>query len=238
MKQIPQPGARYEDETNREQFWDQAIRPSALTDPSRRLPHSRKSSADTTIHSPSALTSPRLLGGPSRHGLPVAVERPLDYSKTAVYGHHRQTSIVHGIQHSRNASQSSMSTSPLSPQMIAAAGVGLDRSDLQLVAARFDMEANLPSRPGTSLAGPTLSPMSSMPMERSASAAEFSYPGPGQRKLERMQSKSRRDHPTHQSHSRTHKDDQKTVGEYALHVLFTSVSVFKTRQGAKKVLAH
>jgi hypothetical protein len=115
-----------------------------------------------------------------------------------------------------------MSTSPLSPQMIAAAGVGSDRSDMQSVATRLDMEASMPSRPGTSMAGPTLSPVGGLPMERSASAAEIS--NPASRKPERMQSRSRREHPTHQSHSRIHRDDQKTVGEYALHVLFTSVS--------------
>lgn len=117
-----------------------------------------------------------------------------------------------------------MSTSPLSPQIIAAAGVGLDRSDMQSVAARLDMEANLPSRPGTSLAGPIHSPIAGLPMERSASAIDIPLQGSMHRKPERMQSKSRRDHPAHQSHSRTHRDDQKTVGEYALHVLFTSVS--------------
>ncbi|KHN94213.1 transcriptional activator leucine zipper [Metarhizium album ARSEF 1941] len=113
-----------------------------------------------------------------------------------------------------------MSASPLSPQIIAAAGVALERSDMQSVTAR--LEANMPSRPGTSLAGPTLGPVGASPMERSASAVDTSSSAPAQRKPERMQSKSRRDHPAHQSHSRTHRDDQKTVGEYALHVLFTS----------------
>ncbi|KAG6010084.1 hypothetical protein E4U21_000117 [Claviceps maximensis] len=221
-KQTPRLGARNEDESDREHFWDQTIHPSALTTPSRRLPHSRDSSADKTILPPSLTTSPRLHGGPARQGLPATAERSLDYSKPAVYGHHRQTSIVHGIQHSRNGSQSSMSTSPLSPQVIAAAGVGLDRSDLQSAIARLDMEVHLPSRPGTSLAGPSLSPLSAVPMERSVSAADGSYPVSSLRKVERMHSKSRREHPTHQSHSRARKDDQKTVGEYALHVLFTS----------------
>ena len=44
-----------------------------------------------------------------------------------------------------------------------------------------------------------------------------------QRKLERMHSgKARHDHAHQASLSSRHKDDQKTVGEYALHVLFTS----------------
>lgn len=59
-------------------------------------------------------------------------------------------------------------------------------------------------------------------MERSASAADIPLQGMTQRRLERMHSRSRREHAAHQSHSRPHRDDQKTVGEYALHVLFTS----------------
>jgi hypothetical protein len=227
LKQSARPGTRFEDEPEHEAFWDQTIRPSAFatagTTPSRNSPHSRESSGDRTIHSPSAIPSPR--GHPQRQVLGGATERSADYSKSAaVYGHHRQASIVHGFQHSRDGSLSSMSTGVWSPQMIATAGVGLDRSDMQSVAARLDMEANVPARPGTSLAGPTLSPVGALPMERSASAADASAPGSTPRNLERMQSKSRRDHSAHQSQSRLHRDDQKTVGEYALHVLFTSVS--------------
>ncbi|KAG6037336.1 hypothetical protein E4U19_002288 [Claviceps sp. Clav32 group G5] len=197
-KQTSRPGARYEDEHDHQLFRDQ------------------------TIQSPPVVPSPRLLGGPLRQGLPGAVERAPDYSKTALYGHHRQTSIVHGIQHSRNGSQSSMSTSPVTPQLIAAAGVGLERLDLQPVATRLDTEVDLPSRPGTSLAGPTLSPVSSIPMERSASAADDFFWASGQRAVELVYGKPRREHPAHPSYSLTLNDDQNTVGEYALHVLFTS----------------
>jgi hypothetical protein len=49
-----------------------------------------------------------------------------------------------------------------------------------------------------------------------------------QKRVERMHSgRSRRDHGHHHSYSRHHhKGELKTVGEYALHVLFTSVSSF------------
>lgn len=101
--------------------------------------------------------------------------------------------------------------------MIAAAGVGFDRSDMQSVATRIDGDAGYPSRPPTSLSG-NVAPMD----HPNASDAPY---GMTQRKLERMHSKSRRDHTPHHSHSSRHKDEQKTVGEYALHVLFTSVSI-------------
>ncbi|EQL01333.1 hypothetical protein G6O67_000600 [Ophiocordyceps sinensis] len=205
--------SRLDDEAEPDAIWDRTIRPHAYR--SRYLTHSRESSADKF---PSTLTSPRahirqpLAGG--------AIERPVDPNKAAIYGHHRQTSIVHGIQHSRNGSLAS-SAGPLSPQMIAAAGVGLDRPDMQSVAARLEADPGIPSRPTTALAGPMANP-NGFPMERSVSAADMSPAGPGQRKSDRVQSK-RRDQANHQPHpSRHHRDDQKTVGEYALHVLFTS----------------
>lgn len=61
--------------------------------------------------------------------------------------------------------------------------------------------------------------------ERTSSATDFSNSSVAQRKVERMHSKTRREHAHHHSHSsKHHRDEQKTVGEYALHVLFTSVS--------------
>lgn len=155
------------------------------------------------------------------------MERLVD-PKSAAYGHHRQTSIVHGIQHSRNGSVASNSSTPLSPQMIAAAGVGLDRPDMQSVAARLDADAGYPGRSPGVLSGSTAA------MDRTASATDLPSHGATIRRVERMHSKSRRDHaPQHSHSSRHYKDDQKTVGEYALHVLFTSVGAHDGRMWRK-----
>lgn len=85
------------------------------------------------------------------------------------------------------------------------------------------------SRPATALSGTTLNTLNTGPFnvpERSSSTAatESGAHTMAQRKMERMYSgKARsRDHGYHHSHSSRHKDEQKTVGEYALHVLFTS----------------
>ncbi|KAH7275469.1 cell morphogenesis N-terminal-domain-containing protein [Fusarium solani] len=205
-----------EEEEEDESSWDRTLRPIALDPPVAHRPaHSRDSSAEKISQLPPTLNSPRIHGPHTRGAIGGVVERVVD-PKSAAYGHHRQTSIVHGIQHSRNGSLASTTSSPLSPQMIAAAGVGLDRPDMPSVAARLDGDATFPSRPPTALSGSTVA------MDR-PTAADMSPHGPAQRKLERMHSKSRRDHTPHHSHSsRHHKDDQKTVGEYALHVLFTS----------------
>lgn len=108
--------------------------------------------------------------------------------------------------------------------MIAAAGAAMvsDRPDPYSVLKIDDETAH--SRPGTSLSSAaTLTSMPQVP-EKSTLPDSGSYSATT-RRVERMQSvKGRRDHSHHQSHSsRHHKDDQKTVGEYALHVLFTSV---------------
>ena len=203
--------------------WQQTLRPVALH--SRSVPHSRESSIEKLQRSESSaagqLPHARSHAPPSRSVIGGVIERVVD-PKASSYGHHRQTSIVHGIgiQHSRNGSLASSASSPLSPQMIAAASASIaaaDRSDMNAF-ARFEGESAMASRPPTALSGSTAS---SHANERSSSTAPES-----RTKLERIQSgsgKPRRDHAHQHSHSsRHHKDEQKTVGEYALHVLFTS----------------
>lgn len=214
--------------------WDSTLRPINLElAASRSVVHSRESSIEKlpsggglagipeSPRSVSSATSPGIRGAAPRAGIGGILERVVD-PKAATYGHHRQTSIVHGIQHSRNGSASS-SSSPLSPQMIAAAGAGFlpERPDVRAM-SRLDSEVSLASRPPTALSGTTATSATLHALERTISAD--TTVGAPPRKLERMQSKSRREHAHQQSHSsRHHKDEQNTVGEYALHVLFTSV---------------
>lgn len=230
VKFSPRSVSRLDEEP--EDDWHRTIRPNVLEPPApRSITHSRESSAEK-ISPPSAppltLTSPRLQTPQSRQGFGGVLERPID-PKSASYGHHRQTSIVHGIQHSRNGSLASSSSSPLSPQMIAAAGAAMlsDRPDFHGM-LRIDDDVPL-SRPGTSLSNaPTLTSISHV-SEKPTSIPESTSYSATSRRVERIQnSKPRHDHSHshahHASHSSRHpKDEQKTVGEYALHVLFTSV---------------
>ncbi|KJZ77921.1 hypothetical protein HIM_02558 [Hirsutella minnesotensis 3608] len=224
LKAAARPVTRVDEDAEPDNLWERTVRPHVFSPNLARYPtHSRDSSTESFPLSPRTLASPRHHPPPSRQAIVAgSAERQVEASKAAaVYGHHRQTSIVHGYQHSRNGSHAS-STGPLSPQMIAAAGVGLERPDMQSVAARLEADAGVPPRPTTALAGPMAS-SNGFAMERSASAADMPSPGSGARKPERRQSKSRRDQAAHQPHpSRHYRDDQKTVGEYALHVLFTS----------------
>ena len=219
MKFSPRAVSRLVEEDEDE--WQKTIRPAVLGP--RSVAHSRESSLEKLQRPDLSTQLPptRTHAPPSRSALGGVIERVVD-PKASTYGHHRQTSIVHGIgiHHSRNGSLASSASSPLSPQMIAAAGAGLtpDRAEMHT------FPGDTAQRPSTALSGTTLASVANLP-ERSSSAAageigQLTVRG----KVERRQSsKSRRDHAHHHSHSSRHpKEEQKTVGEYALHVLFTS----------------
>jgi len=183
--------------------WNATLKPSDARDPSstQTSPSSLTArSASSDQQAQSSTLSPRLLSGGR-----------LTDSKA----HHRQTSIVHGIQHSRNGSFASSSTSPLSPQMIAAAGG--ERPDA----------SNMGDSSFGSISGSSFSSNATLVLDRPSTATENSNYQLTQKRVERMHSaRSSRDHRHRPSHSRHHhKEELKTVGEYALHVLFTSVSL-------------
>ncbi|KAI9787226.1 MAG: Cell morphogenesis protein PAG1 [Geoglossum umbratile] len=162
-------------------------------------------------------SSPRPQPVASRSG--PAFEGGIERRPSASYGHHRQTSIVHGIQHSRNASfATSPAISPLSPEIIAAVGAGVGgASDFttntpQMEAPELPPSLPLHSRPNGSI---------SSNMTGSTFTSGTSSITVTQKKTERMLSGGKNRH--HHSHSRHHHQaEQKTVGEYALHVLFNS----------------
>ncbi|KAK4640404.1 Cell morphogenesis protein PAG1 [Podospora bellae-mahoneyi] len=221
LKFSPRAVTRLDEE---DEDWQRTLRPAVLEP--RSVAHSRESSLDKFQRTHPHVPPPRgALGG--------VIERVVD-PRAASYGHHRQTSIVHGIgiHHSRNGSLASSSSSPLSPQMIAAAGAGLtpERTDMHIQAfSRTEGDTGPGSRPVTALSNATTAVLNPGPgyPERTSSATDMSgAPAPTRGTLERMHSgsgRSRRDHSHHHSHSsRASKDEQKTVGEYALHVLFTS----------------
>ncbi|KAL2761141.1 hypothetical protein ACRALDRAFT_1078419 [Sodiomyces alcalophilus JCM 7366] len=223
--------------------WDRTLRPGALDHPVpssvssvRSVPHSRESSLEnastlfsvpsntTTSSNTSSLASPRAHGFESRQAFSGAViERTVD-PKSVSYGHHRKTSIVHGIQHSRNGSLASAS-SPLSPQMIAAAGAtfAADRPDIHPV-ARLESDVPASPRPPTALSGTTVVPPAGSSLHESIplplDSADHST---AERRADRMHNRPLREGAHHHSHSSRHHSDeqQQTVGEYALHMLFT-----------------
>ncbi|KAJ4301613.1 Cell morphogenesis protein PAG1 [Kalmusia sp. IMI 367209] len=173
--------------------------------PSREasLTRGRALTASSRVLSPRSQT-PGVV--PSSNSSP---DRSLERKASLSYAHNRQTSIVHGIQHSRNTSfVNSPATSPLSPHIIAAQGSSLDGTVMsqESIAEAFAAK-------GTHAPAPFLN--GHAPNDGAVS----------QRKPERAQSaRSRKGgHHHHRSQSRHQAQHElKTVGEYALHHLFNS----------------
>ncbi|KAJ5268761.1 hypothetical protein N7505_004519 [Penicillium chrysogenum] len=153
---------------------------------------------------------------------PPGYEVGLERRPSNSYGHHRQTSIVHGIQHSRNTSMagSTASTSPLSPELIASLGRGA--FDEATLPAKFDpLEAHSGySTPSGIPASHAMPPTLSTIQDNDTTLRDVS---PATVIHNRMNSggKPRRERSDSRSQSKHH-SESKTVGEYALHHLFNS----------------
>ncbi|KAI9840344.1 MAG: Cell morphogenesis protein PAG1 [Sclerophora amabilis] len=213
--------------------------------PSKASPHSRETSTanayppGSSSHSATATAlSPHPLREPlprpsvtSANGARAALSQEHALERRPSYGHHRQTSIVHGLQHSRNASfANSPATSPLGSEVFDV-GTG----------ARVDVLETSPSIAPSEYAEMLPNAMPSSILDSRPSHKTTSLPLGGadghvsdggsstvlaQRKVDRMHSgKPRRDqshhHSSHSRHNHQHAE-LKTVGEYALHHLFNS----------------
>ena len=181
-----------------------AFRGRALTTTTNQAP--------SRSHTPTA-TLPKL---PPGNEATIPLERKP--SSSGSYGHHRQTSIVHGnIQHSRNTSFNSQSTSPIAQQTIAES---LDKHAMDGVMMGAKDVGPIPVlNPTTGQIGTGHSPSSSQTHANGDGVHMYS----NSRRLERVHSSSGKLRNGHTpSHSRSH--ESRTVGEYALHHLFTSVS--------------
>ena len=123
------------------------------------------------------------------------------------------------MQHSRNTSFSSPTTSPVTPQMIADA-VGLQALD-SLVMAEKDAGNLAPPNGASGSASKGHSASSSATVSAGSDGGHA-----GMRRMDRNQlnGKSRREHTHTRSQSRHHHHPQesRTVGEYALHHLFNA----------------
>ena len=128
---------------------------------------------------------------------------------TSQYEHHRKTSIVNGVQHSRNPSLlSSTSTSPLSPHRILTSGAAVD-------VAHPDSAGGLRESPSMStIPAGSVSGVSHQPTSRALDGRkpDGMHSGRKRRTRDKQRAQSRSQAPP----------ELKTVGEYALHHLFTS----------------
>lgn len=182
--------------------------PSMLTSSTLQPQHPRR--ANSHSKSPEAST-----GRPGA-GYDVGLERRPSNS----YGHHRQTSIVHGVQHSRNPSLAA-SSSPLSPELIASLGRN-GSLDSENTGRPEQSEMHSYQNVGNNGASqPAQGQLNTIDDQIANGVANGSSANPLHR---RMNSTGRQWRG--RSHSRSqskHHTESKTVGEYALHHLFNSV---------------
>ncbi|GIZ41474.1 hypothetical protein CKM354_000477700 [Cercospora kikuchii] len=193
--------------------------------------HSAHSTRDPSVTRGRALSatasrnaSPRALtpAGPSTRAHAPKQSIEIDRKPSVSYSHHRQASIVHGVQHSRNPSlMASANSSPLSPTKIMSASTSAPQD--------FGFPANLKKSPSTSQLAQFGGPQSngSSPVNAAAVNKSFESVVGGHRRPERMHSgRLNRPNEHNRSQSRAHGSgngqEPKTVGEYALHHLFTS----------------
>lgn len=198
------------------------LAPATLQPQGNRRGHSHSKSPETASVRPSP-----------------ANDAPLERRPSNSYGHHRQTSIVHGIQHSRNPSfaTSTTSTSPLSPELIASlsrsggaeqdvAGLGrLEYPDMQMLSSHQS-----PSGAGSTNHN-TLGMLSTIEDQDTDHLPDSASPVSVAHRRMNSTGKSWRERSHSRSHSRHLQSESKTVGEYALHHLFNSVS----RQSSQEI---
>lgn len=200
--------------------------PSHTTD-ERDLSDSKGRSSTDDAPSHGLSTGPTLITGGNSYQKSHSFESRPDQVSSPPYGHHRQTSIVNGIQHSRNTSLvTSESSSPLSPQVV---GIGQ-------LAGNFSTHDNMRPSLGEKKDSPTnsrrlsISDTTTRP-SASKSSTEGNVPsnpsqGESKKASQKINSASqastslRKEKMRSQSQSRS---ELKTVGEYALHHLFNSV---------------
>ncbi|KAL8944905.1 MAG: hypothetical protein Q9211_000436 [Gyalolechia sp. 1 TL-2023] len=171
-------------------------------------PNAATGQAATQILSPRSQSSAATARSPL--GPNAALER-----RPSVQGYHHNNRSHGGHQHVRNASfVNSPATSPLSPQITPAEYVGMT------LVHHGAPDPRLKDSPAST--GNGSSPLSGNP----AGEIDVSDGNPAallQKRVDRAHGgKPRQGHSHQRTHSRPHHQEQKTVGEYALHHLFTS----------------
>ena len=175
--------------------------------------------------SASNLRSPRSQSSVGAARSPAVPNAALERRPSASQAHHRQASKAHGYQQSRNAIfLASPTTSPLSPDTPGSAASNIGLPDLSsLSTLRRGASLRHPSEvSGSTIDGSNhMSPKSTLVEEHENGQANHS--ASTLKRIDRIQSsKARRGHSHHRSQSKS-QQEQRSVGEYALHHLFQRV---------------
>ncbi len=184
----------------------------------------------STFQTPQAVQthSPRSQSSAASARSPASLNNGGIERRTSVaHGHYRQGSKLQGpYQHSRNASfVNSPATSPLSPQVTGAAPVNpslTPESSGLTMAYHGAPELRSIDSPSSTVNG-SMHASSTSALVGDREVGDMTNVMLTQKRVDRTHSsRTRRDHSHQRSQSR--QQEQKTVGEYALHHLFNSVS--------------
>ena len=150
-----------------------------------------------------------------------------DQKISSAYNHHRQTSIVNGMHHSRNASLvTSKSNSPLSPQVVSAGLINGNMPARENTRPSFEEKTNSPSvSRQPSISGGTVRTVASN-MSSTNTTAGNGNPNDSGGMTQKNPTPSQNGRPSRKDQTRSQaqmRNELKTVGEYALHHLFNSV---------------
>lgn len=162
------------------------------------------------------ILSPRSLSSAATARSPSGPNGALERRPSVTQAYHHNNRSHGGHQHVRNPSfVNSPTTSPLSPMAASAEYAGMT------MVHHGAPEVRSRESPSTIVNG--ISP-SSPSMASEKNNVNGTSTVPSQRRLDRAHTgKSRREQSHLRTQSRQHQSEQKTVGEYALHHLFTSV---------------
>lgn len=220
----PSPGSSYTNQDNKD---SDAFR-SHTRDLSRgRGPATANGVPNIQTQQPGTTLSPRSQSSTGAARSPASLDVGLERQPSVTQGHYRQTSRAQGAYlQARNAGfVSSPATSPMSPETPSSATstTGLPDTSNHTMIHR-GVSSRRPTESTSSTANGSLHSSSTSTL---VGDQDIGDPGGGastHRRLDRTQSvKARRGHDLQRSQSR-HSQEQKSVGEYALHHLFNKVS--------------
>lgn len=179
------------------------------------------------IQQPGNTLSPRSQSSAGAVRSPAGLDVGIERQPSVTQGHYRQTSRTQGayLQARNPAFASSPASSPLSPETPSPATLNSGVHDISnhTMISR-GVSSRRPTESTSSTAHGSLHSSSSSTLVGDQDMGDSNAGTSTQRRLDRTQSvKGRRGHGPQRSQSR-HSQEQKSVGEYALHHLFNKVS--------------
>lgn len=173
-------------------------------------------STSSTSQAPAQGLSPRSQSSAATVRSPLGPNGGLERRPSMTQAYHHNNRSHGGYQHARNASfVNSPATSPMSPQPTSAEYVGMT------MIHHGGPDVHPRDSPSSTINGSSsLPPNIAGDKDHLGGTTQASL----QKRVDRAHTgKPRRGQSHHRAHSRQHHQEQKTVGEYALHHLFTSV---------------